>query len=205
MKPLLLLAGALAASALVGAGLTLGQRPDERNWRYFPDMAKSFAVRGQAPESLLAGQRMPLAPVADAIPRGAELLARDPSVHGYVQAGLELESPFGPDHPADMARARAVFETYCMICHGPKAEGNGLAVQHGFPAPPSLLFGKALNMKDGHIFHIVTNGFRKMPSYAAQIQPEERWLAIAYVRSLQASAGSLARVESARGEVGDAR
>jgi len=27
-----------------------------------------------------------------------------------------------------------------------------------------------------------------MPAYAAQVEPDERWLAIAYVRSLQGSA-----------------
>jgi cytochrome c5 len=185
MKPLFLVFSLGLGSAIVGAGLALAQRPDQRNWRYFPDMAKSAAYRGQTPNPFLDRAQTALPPVPGTIPRGTELLASDPSVHGFMQAGLELESPFGPDHPADMERARTVFETYCMVCHGPKAEGNGLAVQHGFPAPPSLLFGKALNMKDGHIFHIVTNGFRKMPSYASQIAPEDRWLAIAYLRDLQ--------------------
>ena len=185
MKPLFLLFALGLGSVIVGAGFALAQRPDQRNWRYFPDMAKSAAYRGQTPNPFLDQAQTELPPVPGTIPRGAEFLASDPSVHGFMLAGLELESPFGPDHPADMTRARTIFETYCMVCHGPKAEGNGLAVQHGFPAPPSLLFGKALNMKDGHIFHIVTNGFRKMPSYASQIPPEDRWLAIAYLRSLQ--------------------
>ena len=185
MKIYFLLFAALLSGGVVAAGLALERKPDQRSWRYFPDMAKSAALRGQVAQPFHSHDRPELAPVAGTVPRGAELLASDSSVHGYVQAGLELKSPFDADHPADMKRARGVFETYCMVCHGPNAEGNGLAVQHGFPAPPSLLFGKALNMKDGHIFHIVTNGFRKMPSYAAQIEPEERWLAIAWVRSLQ--------------------
>jgi mono/diheme cytochrome c family protein len=186
MKPLFLLSMLLLFGALIGAGLALRQRPDRRNWRYFPDMARSTAYRGQSPNPFCA--RTKLVPVAGTIPRGTEFLARDPSVHGFKLAGLGVRSPFGPDHPADPVRARTVFETYCMVCHGPRAEGDGPAVQHGFPRPPSLLLGKALNMQDGHIFHIITNGFRKMPSYAAQIEPEERWLAVAHVRSLQASA-----------------
>jgi mono/diheme cytochrome c family protein len=151
-------------------------------------MAKSAACRAQTPNGFLAQAQTQLAPVAGTLPRGVQVLAGDPSVHGYVQAGLELKSPFDPEHPADMQRARTVFETYCMVCHGPTAEGDGPAVRHGFPRPPSLLFGKALNMQDGHMFHIVTNGFRKMPSYAAQTEPDERWLAIAYVRNLQVHA-----------------
>jgi mono/diheme cytochrome c family protein len=188
MRLLFLFSALLLGSSIVGAGFALAQRDGQRNWRYFPDMAKSVAYRGQTPNPFLASGQPLLAPVAGTIPRGVQLLAEDPTVHGYVQAGLELHSPFDADHPADMQRARAVFETYCMVCHGPKAEGDGLAVQHGFPRPPSLLFGKALNMEDGHIFHLVTNGFRKMPSYAAQIEPRDRWLAIAYVRSLQENA-----------------
>ena len=188
MRPIFLLASLLLGSALVGAGFALAQRNEQRNWRYFPDMAKSAAYRGQAPKSCLTGARAQLAPVAGTLPRGMLPLASDPSVHGYVQAGLELVSPFGPEHPPDMRRARTLFETYCMVCHGPQAEGNGLAVLHGFPRPPSLLFGKALNMQDGHLFHIITNGFRKMPSYASQIEPEDRWRVIAYVRSLQKGA-----------------
>ena len=34
------------AGAIFGAGAVLAQRPDQRNWRYFPDMAKSAAYRG---------------------------------------------------------------------------------------------------------------------------------------------------------------
>jgi mono/diheme cytochrome c family protein len=151
-------------------------------------MAKSAAYRAQTPNPFLALAQTQHAAPAGTLPRGVERLASDPSVHGYVRAGLELKSPYCADHPADMERARAVFETFCMVCHGPHADGDGPAVQHGFPAPPSLRFGKALNMQDGHIFHIVTNGFRKMPSYASQIEPDDRWLAIAYVRSLQAGA-----------------
>ena len=173
------------AGAIFGAGALFARRPDERNWRYFPDMARSFAYRGQTPNPFLAHGQTQQPPIEGTHARGPELLAQDPSVHGYVLAGQELHSPFDADHPADMVRARTVFETYCMVCHGKNAEADGLAVQHGFPRPPSLLFGKALNMKDGHMFHIVTNGFRKMPSYGSQIEPLDRWLAIAYVRSLQ--------------------
>jgi mono/diheme cytochrome c family protein len=41
-------------------------------------------------------------------------------------------------------------------------------------------------MRDGHVFYIITNGFRKMPSYASQIDSEDRWQVIAYLRTLQA-------------------
>jgi hypothetical protein len=33
----------------------------------------------------------------------------------------------------------------------------------------------------------MTNGFGRMPSYAAQIPPDDRWAIVAYIRALQLS------------------
>jgi mono/diheme cytochrome c family protein len=58
------------------------------------------------------------------------------------------------------------------------------------PPPPSLVAGRALTLKDGQIFHILTYGQNNMASYASQIDREDRWRAILYVRSLQMRAAS---------------
>jgi mono/diheme cytochrome c family protein len=39
-------------------------------------------------------------------------------------------------------------------------------------------------MPDGSLFHIITAGEEKMPSYAEQIRPRDRWLIVNYVRVL---------------------
>ncbi len=39
----------------------------------------------------------------------------------------------------------------------------------------------------GHYFDAITNGWGAMPSYAPQIQAQDRWAIIAYVRALQLS------------------
>ena len=44
-------------------------------------------------------------------------------------------------------------------------------------------------MPPGQIFHVVTRGSGRMPSYAAQIPPDERWLIVQYVQTLQAGEG----------------
>ena len=41
-------------------------------------------------------------------------------------------------------------------------------------------------MKAGQMFHVLTFGQNNMPSYASQLSREDRWNAIAYVRTLQA-------------------
>lgn len=178
--------GALVSIAgFLAVASVLRPRSDQRSWRIFPDMARSYAYASQTPNPFLPNHQTQQPPVTETIARGEMPLRYDSSVKDFVRAGQELVSPFDLEHPPDIERAARVFGTYCQVCHGASGAGDGLVPQHGFPAPPSLLFGKALNMKDGHIFHIVTHGFRKMPSYAAQISVEDRWLAIAYVRRLQ--------------------
>ena len=184
MKKWLAVAFVLAGGLFV-LGEALGQRPDRRNWEYFPDMARSWAYKTQSPNPYLDHHQTQLRPAEGTIPRGVMPLHYGPSTHDFVRAGRELTSPFDERHPVEPERAREVFQTFCQPCHGPEGRGDGTVVQAGFPPPPSLLFGKALNMSDGHMFYIVTAGFRKMPSYASQIDPEDRWRAIAYVRWLQ--------------------
>jgi mono/diheme cytochrome c family protein len=46
---------------------------------------------------------------------------------------------------------------------------------------------RAVQMKDGQMFHILTYGQNNMPSYASQVSPEDRWSVITYVRSMQAA------------------
>ena len=55
----------------------------------------------------------------------------------------------------------------------------------GFPAPPSLLAPRAVQMKDGQMFHTVTYGQRNMASYASQLSREDRWKVIVYIRAMQ--------------------
>jgi mono/diheme cytochrome c family protein len=37
----------------------------------------------------------------------------------------------------------------------------------------------------GYIFEVMTKGYGGMPSYSAQIPPDDRWLIVAYIRALQ--------------------
>ena len=61
----------------------------------------------------------------------------------------------------------------------------------GVPPPPSLLADKALKMKDGQLFHIVTYGQANMASYAGQVTTEDRWAVILHIRHLQGSSGAV--------------
>ena len=42
-------------------------------------------------------------------------------------------------------------------------------------------------MAVGQMFETISHGYGVMPSYAAQVTPEDRWAIIAYIRALQLS------------------
>ena len=105
-------------------------------------------------------------------------------------AGKTLASPYAnaskEERMAAMKRGQALFNRICIACHGPRGEGDGPVTGPDlFPAPPSLHTEQALAFKDGHIFHIITRGQKKMPHYGDVIEPGERWDIVAYIRAMQ--------------------
>lgn len=88
-----------------------------------------------------------------------------------------------------MQRGRARFDIYCAPCHGLGGRGDGMIVQRGFPPPPDYASPKLRGASAQHIFDVITNGYGVMYSYAARVEPADRWAIVAYVRALQVSAG----------------
>ena len=82
-------------------------------------------------------------------------------------------------------RGQERFNIYCIVCHGPVGNGDGMLVRRGFSKPPTYHDDRLRNAPVGHFFDVVSNGWGKMNSYAAQIQPADRWAIIAYIRALQ--------------------
>ncbi len=76
------------------------------------------------------------------------------------------------------------FNIYCSPCHGYYADGDS-RLRGQFPNPPSLHSERGRDMADGMIYHIITNGQNIMPSYASQINRDERWAIVHYIRVLQ--------------------
>ncbi len=121
-------------------------------------------------------------PVKGTIPRNFTpyAYAKDPEA-----AGRELKNPFHRTAKV-FARGQALFNTYCIVCHGPAGEGDGTIVPK-FPRPPSLQSDKVRTWPDGRIYHVISMGQNLMPSYASQIDVSDRWAIIHYVRALQRS------------------
>jgi mono/diheme cytochrome c family protein len=82
-------------------------------------------------------------------------------------------------------RGKNRFEIYCIVCHGKFGNGDGMVVRRGFPKPPTYHDDRLRNAPVGHFFDVMTNGWGKMNSYAAQVSPADRWAIAAYIRTLQ--------------------
>ena len=86
-----------------------------------------------------------------------------------------------------LERGQQRFNIYCSPCHDRTGSGHGMVVQRGFPSPPSYHIDRLRNAPVGHFFDVATNGFGRMPDYASQVPPADRWAIVAYIRALQLS------------------
>jgi mono/diheme cytochrome c family protein len=165
-----------------------GTDPGRPNHEFLPQMAHSpryntFSANPNFPD----GQTQQ-PPVLRTIARGLMPLHYRATPEDALRAGEELHSPLKGDDVRARERGASVFANYCQVCHGPGGKGDGPAAQRGLPPPASLLAEKALRLKDGQIFHILTYGQGNMASYAGQLSREDRWHVILHVRALQQQA-----------------
>jgi len=163
-------------------------RPDpaEPNIEILPDMAHSIAYASFSPNPILPDGKTMQPPVPGTLPRGFESLQYQATPEDALRAAAELKNPL--DRLKANERGAVVYQNFCTPCHGGGLRGDGAVALHGFPAPPNLLGEKSMKLAEGQMFHILTFGQKKMPSYASQLTANDRWSAIAYVRSLQNAA-----------------
>lgn len=86
-----------------------------------------------------------------------------------------------------LERGRERFGIFCSPCHGMVGDGSGMIVQRGFKRPQSFHSDRLRGERIGYFVDVITNGFGVMPSYAAQVPPEDRWAIAAYIGVLQLS------------------
>lgn len=165
------------------------------NREFFPEMVRSPRYNAFSPNPNFADGKTLQPPVPGTVPRGYLPIHYRATPQDAARAGEELQNPFSREDaraPIESGRALErgahVYTNFCQPCHGSAARGNGPVVLRGYPAPPSLLGEKALKMKDGQMFHILSYGQGNMPLYSSQLPREDRWQVIVFVRSLQRQA-----------------
>jgi mono/diheme cytochrome c family protein len=189
------------ALAVLAVVLIAGRRGDltrNRPIQIFPDMKRQLKLRPQTATSFFADgfssqlpQEGTIAQTGSKLVAGREIFPFDdvPVNTGRVTGKtnfVEL-NPVPVTAPL-LARGQQRFNIYCAPCHGQTGDGNGITKKIGAMAVVASLHDKRIvEMPDGELFSIVTNGKNLMGAYGPQISVEDRWAVIAYLRALQLS------------------
>jgi cytochrome c553 len=137
------------------------------------------------PTDFFADGRSERQPIPGTVARGQ--LRLDELFYTGRENGVVVNKfPF-PITRADLERGRERFNVYCTPCHDYTGTGRGMIVQRGFPQPPSYHIQRLRDAPAGHFYEVITDGFGVMYSYAARIEPADRWRIAAYIRVLQLS------------------
>jgi mono/diheme cytochrome c family protein len=176
-------AAAVGLASLAVACGAAGERPGVA---FLPEMYRSVPYDAyDANPATANGQTLQLPPEGTIPMDPSAVFPYGPGPEEAQRAARTLVNPL-PASPENVARGEAVYRNVCIVCHGPKGEGDGPIIGR-FPNPPSLLAARARGLPDGHVYHIVTRGQGIMASHAVQVQPDDRWRVIHYVRALQAA------------------
>ena len=157
---------------------------------FFNGMAAQPKGKAQMTYGRVYGEELLVArdPVKGPVPRGYTAYAfahLGTEIEDAVKAGELQQNPVAMTRE-NLEQGQKLYNIYCIVCHGKEGHGDGSVTGPGrFPAPPSLHTDQARGYQDGTIYHILTKGVGKMPSYAYQIEAEDRWKTIHYVRALQ--------------------
>ncbi len=180
----------LGLVTLIGCPAT----PEQPGWVFLPDMFRSVSYHAYEPNPILARAQTLQLPPEGTVPTEHGPFPYAPGPEEAQRAGREWRNPMAAT-AANLQRGRKVYETICIVCHGPRGEGDGPIIGR-FPNPPSLLAARAKGLPDGQVFHIITLGQGIMPSHATQVRPDDRWRVILYLRQIQ---GTLPEPEPAAG------
>jgi len=174
--------GLLAVVAIIVSGSTYVALNKLMFMQPFSWMTEQPKVIAQERSTLFADGFGMRTPPAGTVSRGQI----DYEFHGEPEkAAVKLVNPLPPSIE-NLELGKTKYNIYCSPCHGLLGEGNG-RLNGQFPNPPSLHSAKVVNWSDGRIYHIIMDGQNVMPSYAYQLNRQERWAVILYIRTLQRS------------------
>lgn len=156
----------------------------ERQLQYMPDMYESVPYNADDAKGLKTNDQWAnMKPVAGTIARGNVPYEYPNTEAGYEAAKLELKSPLEKNEK-NLDNGKAMYDIYCISCHGKKGDGNGYLVEaEKFLGIPNY---KDRDITEGSIYHVIMYGKNLMGSHASQLTIKERWQITQYVEELRA-------------------
>lgn len=138
------------------------------------DMHDQAKLKAYAAAEMFPHRQVAMLPPEGSVPQGAAVTPRPEIMPLVVNEEL-------------LARGRERYDIFCSPCHSRVGNGEGMIVLRGFPQPPSYHTDRLRHAPDVHFYDVMTDGFGRMFSYAARIEPDDRWAIVAYIRALQLS------------------
>ncbi len=135
-----------------------------------------------------------LTPAPDPFPPRAEppVVMENGKIKQQWQAAAEAANLTSPvKGRSDAAKlGQEYYLQKCADCHGRSGKGNGwmsaMTKRDGKPLPPPNLASKMVQANsDGELFWKITNGKSPMPSHRVRFDDDQRWLIVAYLRTLK--------------------
>jgi mono/diheme cytochrome c family protein len=109
----------------------------------------------------------------------------DPARETGFVGGNAIDHLPMPVTRALLERGRDRFAIVCAGCHGLLGDGHSIAAEAmALRKPRNLHDEEVKRKKPGEIFYIATNGFGLMPALASQVDRDDRWAIVAYLRAL---------------------
>jgi mono/diheme cytochrome c family protein len=192
---------AIFATLLIVGVLAAGRRGDTSRktpFEIFPDMDRQLKLRPQTPNGFFANGLSSQPYVEGTVSQGRPVSVQGREVFPfedvpYFTGRVTGKTNYIETSPvavngALLHRGRERFEIYCAPCHGKTGDGNGIVKKVVSTAVIANLHDKRMvEMPDGELFNIVSNGKGLMQGYASQVPVEDRWAVIAYLRALHLS------------------
>jgi len=171
---------------LVLGGCFRGRPSEKPPIHVNPNMDSQEKYKAQSESRFFENGASMRLPIAGTIAQG-ELRADIAYYEGKDADGQFLKKSPVPVTMHLLERGRERFNIFCSPCHGQTGDGQGIVVKRGYMPPPTFHQDLVRNYPDGHIYNVITNGIRNMPSYKQQVPVQDRWAIVAYVRALQRS------------------
>lgn len=83
------------------------------------------------------------------------------------------------------AEGKKLYENMCVVCHGNKGKGDGIAGMTLKPRPANLTQALVQDQTDGEIYWKVTEGRAPMASYKELLTEQQRWQLVNYIRTFK--------------------
>jgi mono/diheme cytochrome c family protein len=85
-----------------------------------------------------------------------------------------------------LLEGKELYGVYCAPCHGTSGKGDGPVAGKFVPTPADISgTGHGAHHPEGELFAVLTHGKNGMPPFRSDLAPRERWLVVAYLRTLK--------------------